>query len=462
MTPKRPSAVRAVLAAALWCCLVSMLATVGIAAEGWKAGIGRAVITPDRPMWMSGYAARTKPAEGKLHELWAKALALEDARGRRAIVVTLDLCGIDRQFMIDVCEALAKRHQLDRSQIVLSVSHTHSGPVVEGNLAPMYFLDEAQRERVRDYTAKLREQVIDIANQAIANLKPAMLHYGQGQATFAVNRRNNPEGEVPQLRSEGKLRGPVDHDVPVLAVKTAAGEPLALLFGYACHATTLDGYQWSGDYPGNAQIELEKRHPTAMAMFVAGCGADQNPIPRRKVQLSELYGQQLAAAVDEVLGGPLVKIEGELSTTYREIDLPFDDLPSREQLERDLQATNKYIANRAKLLLEQIDSGKPLSRTYPYPVQTWRFGDAVQIVWLAGEVVVDYSLRLKDDMPQGKAWIAGYANDVMAYIPSRRVLQEGGYEGGGAMVYYGLPAAWSSDVEKLIVDEVQRQTAKAE
>jgi neutral ceramidase len=462
MNPKRPSAARAVLAAALACCLVSMLATVGIAAEGWKAGVGRAIITPDRPMWMSGYAARTKPAEGKLHELWAKALALEDASGRRAIVVTLDLCGIDRQFMIEVCEALAKKHKLDRSQIVLSVSHTHSGPVVEGNLAPMYFLDVAQRERVRDYTAKLREQAIDIANQAIANLKPAVLHRGQGHATFAVNRRNNPEGDVPELRAAGKLRGPVDHDVPVLAVKTAAGEPLAILFSYACHATVLDGYQWSGDYPGDAQIELEKRHPTATAMFVAGCGADQNPIPRRKVELSEIYGQQLAAAVDEVLRGPLVKIEGEVSTTYREIELPFGDLPSREQLQRDLQATNKYVANRAKLLLEQIDSGKLLSKTYPYPVQTWQLGGALQIVWLGGEVVVDYSLRLKDDLPQGKAWIAGYANDVMAYIPSRRVLQEGGYEGGGAMVYYGLPAAWSSDVEKLIIDEVQRQTAKAE
>jgi hypothetical protein len=429
------------------------------AADGWKAGVGRVVITPEKPMWMAGYAARNRPAEGKLHDLWAKGLALEDPQGRRAVVVTLDLCGIDRVFTNQVCEALAQKHKLERSQIVVAVTHTHSGPVVERNLTPMYFIDHEQRQLVRDYTMRLRDQVIDIADKALADLKPAVLHWGHGRATFAINRRNNNEAEVPDLRAAGKLRGPFDHDVPVLAVKTAAGEPVAIVFGYACHATVLDGYQWSGDYPGNAMIELEKRHPTATAMFVAGCGADQNPLPRRKVELSEIYGQQLAAAVDEVLRGPMQKLEGELSTTFREIELPFGPLPDRQQLQRDQQNEDKYIASRATLLLEQIDAGRPLAKTYPYPVQTWRLGDAVHLVWLGGEVVVDYALRLKDDIPPAKAWIASYANDVMGYIPSRRVLAEGGYEGGGAMVYYGLPTAWSEEVEKLIVDEVGRQAA---
>jgi hypothetical protein len=451
------NSVRTVLLFAVAVCLSTIVTTVSAAAEGWKAGVARVVITPGEPMWMSGYAARTKPAEGKLHDLWAKALALEDKQGRRGVVITLDLCGIDRQFSAEVCEALAKKHGLERSQIVLCVSHTHSGPVVERNLAPMYFLDEMQQKRVHDYTAKLSEQVIDIAGQAIANLKPAVLQFGHGQATFAVNRRNNPEGDVPALREAGKLRGPFDHDVPVLAAKSADGHSLAILFGYACHATVLDGYQWSGDYPGNAQIELEKRHPTATAMFVAGCGADQNPIPRRKVELSVVYGQQLAAAVDEVLRGPMNEVKGDLTTTYREIDLPFGELPTREQLERDRESDNKYVASRARLLLEKIGNDQPLAKTYPYPIATWRLGDNVDIVWLGGEVVVDYSLRLKDELPPGKSWIVGYSNDVMAYIPSRRVLREGGYEGGGAMVYYGLPAAWSEDVEKLILAEALRQ-----
>jgi hypothetical protein len=324
----------------------------------------------------------------------------------------------------------------------------------------MYFLDAEHRKHVADYTTRLREQVIDIVDKAFDGLKPAVLHFGRGTATFAVNRRNNTEAEVPDLRAAGQLRGPFDHDVPVLAIKTEEGEPLAILFSYACHATVLDGYQWSGDYPGDAQIELEKRHPGVAAMYVAGCGADQNPVPRRKVELSGIYGQQLAAAVDEVLRGPLKKIDGPLTMSYREIDLPFETLPTREQIERDRESQDKYVASRAKMLLEKIDAGQPLSKTYPYPIQAWRFGDELQVVWLGGEVVVDYALRLKDELAPRQGWIVGYANDVMGYIPSRRVLQEGGYEGRDAMVYYGQPTAWSDEVEKLIVDEVKRQAGK--
>ena len=194
------------------------------AADGWKAGVDRAVITPEKPMWMAGYAARNRPAEGKLHDLWAKAFALEDPQGRRAVVVTLDLCGIDRLFATQVCDALQQKHKLDRSQIVISVSHTHSGPVVERNLTPMYFIDDAQRKQVSEYTDRLRDQVIEIAGRALAELKPAVLHWGHGRATFAVNRRDNTEAEVPDLRAAGKLRGPSDHDVPVLAVKAADGD----------------------------------------------------------------------------------------------------------------------------------------------------------------------------------------------------------------------------------------------
>jgi hypothetical protein len=114
------------------------------------------------------------------------------------------------------------------------------------------------------------------------------------------------------------------------------------------------------------------------------------------------------------------------------------------------------------MLLEDMTNGKPLSPTYPYPVQTWKLGGVdsaggVSWLFLGGEVVVDFPLRLKGELAGTKTWVGGYTNDVMAYIPSRRVLLEGGYEGGGAMVYYGLPTTWSDQVETLIVAEVLRQ-----
>ncbi len=236
---------------------------------------------------------------------------------------------------------------------------------------------------------------------------------------------------------------------------------MAVAFGYACHATVLSFYQWSGDYPGFAQKYLEEQHPGATALFFAGCGADQNPLPRREVSLADQYGRQLAAAVDDVLSGVMHPVSGELQMKYAEIALPLATLPTPADLKNQAKSNNKYEAARAKMLLVQIDAGRPLSPTYPYPVQSWRLGPELLWITLGGEVVVDYSLRLKQELGRERTWVAGYTNDVMAYIPSRRVLTEGGYEGGGAMVYYGLPTVWSPDVEEAIVREVHKQ-AKSE
>src|SRR4029079_344076 len=182
--------------------------------------------------------------------------------------------------------------------------------------------------------------------------------------------------------------------------------------------------------------------------------------PRRSQELAEKYGKHLATAADAVLSGLLTPITGRLTTSYREIPLAFAQLPTRDDLGTQTKDTNKYIAMRAKMLLEEIDAGKPLSPTYPYPVQLWRLGSDIQWFFLGGEVVVDFAIRAKAEQHGTKTWMAGYSNDVMAYIPSRRVLTEGGYEGGGAMVYYGQPTVWSEQVENQIMAEITRQAGK--
>jgi neutral ceramidase len=425
--------------------------------RAWKAGAARINITPAGPMWMSGYSSRTKPAEGTLHKLWAKALVLEDPEGRRVALVTMDLVGIPRDLSVAVCAALNKKYGLPRANVVLSVSHTHTGPVVGSNLNAMYGLDDGQQKRIREYAADLQAKLVEVVGTALGKLAPARLAWGTGRVTFAVNRRNNKEADVPRLRAQGKLKGPVDHDVPVLSVRDPEGKIRAVVFGYACHATVLSFYQWSGDYPGFAQIALEKMYPDAVALYWAGCGGDQNPLPRRTVGLAEGYGRQLAEGVKAVLDAPMTPLEGKLATAYSEIPLPFADLPSRDQLLKDADSSNRYVASRAKLLLKEITSKGSLRGTYPYPVQTWQLGPDLTWVALGGEVVVDYSLRLKKELGRDRTWVASYANDVMAYIPSVRVLKEGGYEGGGAMVYYGLPAVWSPKIEEMIVAMVREQ-----
>ncbi len=409
---------------------------------------------------MAGYAARTRPADGKLTELWAKAIVLEDRDGNRGIVLTLDLVGIDREMSQTICDSLKEKYGFSRDQIAICCSHTHSGPVVGRNLGPLHYLllDEAQRQAVDDWVAKFQTQVVAMVGEAVGKLAPSELTWGSGTASLAVNRRENPAATVPLMRTEGKLVGPSDSDVPVLAVRDANEKLTAVLFGYACHATTQSGYQWSGDYPGYAQIDLEKENPGCVALFFAGCGADQNPLPRGTEKLAQHYGRQLASAVESVLlTSKMHPVEGTLRTSYAEIGLPLDTLPTRETIELNSKSENRYEAARAKMLLAQIDSGGPLSPTYPYPVSVWSIGNDLQFVTLGGEVVVDYAIRLKNELAQTQTWVAGYANDVMAYVPSRRVLAEGGYEGGGAMVYYGLPTVWSPRIENDIVHEVHRQ-----
>lgn len=435
---------------------VSFVAPLFAADPGWKAGFGKAKITPDGPMWMSGYSSRTGPAEGTEIELWAKAAVLQPSTGKPLVLITLDLVGIDRDTSREITDVVAERLHTTVSRVAISTSHTHCGPVVGKNLRAMYFFDDAQAKLVEAYTEALPQRILKAVNAAVEALEPMTLSWATGTSGFAVNRRENKEPEVPMLREKGLLKGPVDHDVPVLAARDAKGNLKGVVFGYACHATVMAYMKWSGDYPGFAMLEVEKTHPGTTAMFFAGCGADQNPLPRREVALAKKYGKQLADSVEAVLAKPMAELSAEAATVHREIQLPLKDVPTREELIKQSMAADKYIAARAKLLLKHLDSGKDIPATYPYPVQAWRLGTDLTLVVLGGEVVVDYSLRLKKELG-GNLWVMGYANDVMAYIPSARVLKEGGYEGASSMIYYGLPSVWGEKVEELIVEEVRKQ-----
>ncbi len=425
-------------------------------AATWKFGLAKAKITPQKPMWLAGYADRKKPSEGVLHDIWVKALALEDAQGQTSVLITSDLLGFPQALYDGLCKKIESRTGLDRGHVMFTVSHTHTGPVLDKALFDIYPLDDAQKKLVEEYTQELEGKVVDTVVKAMADRRPATLWAGEGRATFAVNRRNNPEASVPEILSKGgKLKGPSDHEVPVLAVRSPQGELLAVVCGYSCHCTTLSDFKWSGDYAGFAQLALEKNHPGAEAMFFQGCGADQNPLPRRSVALCEKYGQMLAKAVDEVLAGDMRPIQPKLKTAYEQLALEYGEQPAKEELETTAKAAD-YTGRWAKRLLAELNAGKKFPAAYEkYPVQVWRLGDEVLWIVLGGEVVVDYSLKFK--AKYGKhTWVGGYANDCMCYIPSRRVWQEGGYE-AGAFTVYGLPAkTWSPQIEDKIGDCVER------
>ena len=427
-----------------------ILAGVGMstgAEPAWQAGFAKAKITPDPGLWMAGYAARDHAADETMHDLWGKALALADNDGHKAVLVSLDLLGLPGSMYENVCSKVKDRCGLDRAQIMLCASHTHSGPVLRGALYDIYPLDNDQRARIEKYSSALEDILVETIAKALAEMKPAQLAVGASEVSFAANRRALRSGATGAA-------APVDHAVPVLSVRSAKGDLRAIVFGYACHATTLMAYQWNGDYPGFAQLALEERYPGAEAMFLAGCGADQNPNPRRSVELCQQHGQALADAVGVAIDSPMEPIAPELQTAVTLIDLPFGEQPDDEYLEKTAKANN-YAGRWAKRLLKQKQAGQPLAKSYPtYPVQAWRLGD-FQLVALGGEVVVDYVLALRERLGPN-TWVAAYTNDVMAYIPSARVRAEGGYE-AGAFSVYGLPAmSWSADVEDRVLGAAEK------
>ncbi|HET9177438.1 MAG TPA: neutral/alkaline non-lysosomal ceramidase N-terminal domain-containing protein [Terriglobia bacterium] len=438
------------------------------ARAAWKAGFAKINITPHGPLWMAGYAARTHASEGTLLELHAKALALEDETGRRAVLVSTDLLGLPRPVSEAVASRVKQKYGLSRDQLFLNSSHTHSGPVIGNMLSVAYEgehgINAEQWEAVQAYTGHLEDQMVKVVGEALHKLRPATLSLGHGQADFAINRRvKTAAGYVGGVNRDG----PVDHDVPVLVVRNQRGKILGILFGYACHNTTIGSnfYKFSGDYAGFAQQRLEKRYGGAVAMFVEGCGADANPYPRwdkerSGVPLAQQHGQEMAAAVEKAAGGPLAPITGPLRTAFKVFPVQFAGPPTRADYESRLKSDDIYVRKHAEDMLKIIDQQGHVPSSYPYSLEVWQFGRSLTLVGLAGEVVVDYDLRLKKELGADKLWVAGYSNDVFAYIPSERILKEGGYEGGGAMIYYGQPGPFAPGIEETIIGEVHQVIGK--
>lgn len=422
--------------------------------EEWKAGVATVRITPVEPMWMAGYAARTKPAEGTAQDLFAKALALEDAAGTRVVIVTLDLISVPR-FLRDRLAATAReKYQLPPEGLLVNCSHTHCGPEIRETDAPRPGEAEDRGKPGAAYAKKLEGQLAELIGAALKNLAPAKLMYFRARCGFAMNRRlpvadgwaNSPNAD-----------GPVDHDVPVLRADGPDGKPRAILFGYACHNTTLGFLKWCGDYAGFAQEFIERTNPGATALFLAGCGGDQNPYPRGTLDLARDHGLSLANAVAAAqqtrprpLRGPLRAAYG-LATIDYAAPLPTKD----ELLVRKDTAKDAYDRTHAARLLRHLESKGELPKNYAAPVQAIRFGNDLTMTALPGETVVDYSLRLKRELggKEPAIWVAGYSNDVFAYLPSQRVLKEGGYEGGGAMKYmnYPHPGPFADTVEERVI-----------
>lgn len=420
----------------------------GAHAAEWRAGVARAIITPKEPMYLAGFAGRVVIAEGTAMDLHAKALVLEDQGGTRFVMVTLDLVEVAKQTRDAVAAKLKAKHGLPNEALLINCSHTHCGPELKFTEIEFEGLtDPLRRERCLRYNAFLEEKIVSIVDEAIDKLAPATLDYARARCGFAMNRRlksDQPTGD-PYLNRPNP-DGVVDHEVPVLSVKRADGSLAAVVFGYACHNTTMNIKQWHGDYAGHAQIAIEDLHPGAVALFMMGAGGDQNGYPRFGDFFSQRHGQTLATAVEAALQAKMKPVRGPLTVAWDTTRIDYQPAPSADEMQRRLDAPkgsdpayNDYRRDWDRRRLAALKAGT-LADHYDFPVQVASFGGDLTFIGLAGETCVDYSLRLKRELAGGApVWVAGYCNDILAYIPSKRVLLEGGYESGGSMIYWSNP-----------------------
>ena len=412
----------------------------------WKAGVAAVDITPEGPVWLAGYGARTKPSEGVAQRIFAKALALEDAAGGQLVLVTLDLIGVPRAVREGVEKAAAERHGLGRASLLLNASHTHSGPAPYAYGVPR----EEFARKGEEYGRMLPGKILEVIAAALRRQEPARMSYTHARAGFAMNRRL-PVGKA--IRNSANPDGPVDHDVPVLRVTGPDGKIKCVLFGYACHKTVTGFFTINGDYAGYAQVFLEESHPGAVAMFMIGAAGDQNPYPRHaSLEQSAQHGRTLANAVEAALGATVQRsLAGPLRSAYGFADLPFASV-TRAELEQRTQGKRGVEKLRAEELLRVLAAGGELPASHPCPVQVVSFGPGLTLVALAGEPTVEYSLRLKREFASDECavWVAGYSNESIGYVGSRKVILEGGYEGQSANLGRH-PAPWLPEAEDRVI-----------
>ena len=452
--------------------LVAWLFLLPLATRGGTVPVGAAKVdvTPDFPVMLSGYSSRQTEAAKSAGKIWVKALAIGSDEDGPSLVITADTLGIPDSMGAEVAKRLKDRAGIAREKIAFSASHTHSAPVTNG-CAPNIFgrdLTKFEQEHVDRYTKLLTDAMETAALEALKNREPMSLAWGEGKVGFAINRRllKNASwtgfGEVPE--------GSVDHSLPMLRAVDETGKVRAILVNYACHCTTLNpsANAVHGDWAGFAQAMMEADHPGTVALTMIGCGADANPKNRDLGQLkggtamdvAATHGRALADEVNRLLKTELKPLGDAPTATLVRVSLPFQKLPTRAELEGLKAKGNPHEKRNAAIQLAKYDRLGALPEAVDYPIQTWRFGNDLSIVFLAGEVVVDYALAIKKEFDPARIWIVAYANDAPSYIPSERILREGGYEAEGAMLYYAWPSRYKTGVEKIILDAVRQQVPK--
>jgi hypothetical protein len=415
-------------------CTLTAFCLPAVAADCVPIGVADIDTTPDKPVKMYGYGSRKTEFEGIAGRLNATALAIGTDEGDGpAVILSVDIGAVHKDMRNAVLKRLQAKVNLKSERFMLCNTHNHSGPNVKG----MPTMPEDERGHLPEYARTLAEKLEKVVMDALAARSPGSLSWTQGTVKFAANRR---------LLTDGKWSGfgavhdaPADHALPVLRVTNPDGRVRAVLVNYACHCTTLRGnfMEIHPDWAGSAREYIEADNPGVTALISIGYGSDSDPYPHGTVELCQKHGREMADEVNRLLKGPWTPITPTPVARTATIELPRVDPPTESPADQS--------------------NAKP-SGPLTYTVATWVFGDDLAMVFLEGEVVVDYGTRMRRELDARRLWMTAYTNDVPCYIASKRIITEGGYEAKNSLsakATGGHPEKLAPLMEDRIVGQVK-------
>lgn len=407
-------------------------------------GTGRAVITPPIGTFMAGFGFRDKPSDSVLDDLEVRAQWFQEGDKADAVcIVTADLISFNDTLTQEIRTALHKRHGVPIERILLAASHTHSGPVVDADIATL-----------------VRRGVEEAVDAARTSLCPVTLHAGRGRLEgYSMNRRHITNGQSHHAPNPGGVK---DDEVMVISCRDVAdGRVLAVLFHFTCHTTTMGLYCISGDYAGVARRRIEESLGNgSVAGFLPGCFGDVRPactvIGGTRWRRG---GPEDIAAFGQALGSEVIRIvqEGSTPVTPRlfgrtgSVDLPFARQRSREELEGIRQNGKPHEQRWAERLLEKTPPD-----SFPLSLQRIDLAAEVTLLAMGGEMVCDYGLWIKQVGENQFLIPLGYSNGMVGYVASARQFPEGGYE-VDFFVHSSrpMPSRFKPEIENMIKEGVQ-------
>lgn len=415
------------------------------------AGAAARSITPDRPVPLFGYPHCRRISSGVHDPIWASALYLAD--GDRAVVlVSLDLLFVAPPVARRMRRAAAAAAGIDEACVLISCTHTHSGPVSARILA--WQDDPTASAPDPDYLDWVQQQIAAAAGQAAAAARPAAMAWTTADARGVGGNRQ-------------RSGGPTDPEASLLAVRDAASRKLAaVVLVYGMHPTVLheDSTLVSSDFPHYARQELVERFGDQLTvLYHMAPSGDQSP--RRFVQSqtfaeAERLGRELGRAAAErldALADADFQSTATLDARVAEVELPRRPIPLVAEAERLLDACRRehqrlidgeapraeirtaecgVFGGEGTLTLARAAQRGELDRVLadyqPAVVQVLRLGDA-SIVGLPGEVFSQYALEIKRRSPMATAVVSLANGELQGYVVTDEAAAEGGYEATTAM-----------------------------